>query len=149
MAQLPEAATLSRSHRRHALSSEQRRSVGYLSAETAQKLADLGKTVGASLPQVLISLVAAYYQRVSGVNDLVFLMPVSGRINAMLRNSLAPSVNAVPVRTSFHPQMTSAELFVLIRETVGKHYVISSIALKICVAILAVSPKSRILRGLA
>jgi enterobactin synthetase component F len=118
LAQLPEAATLSRSHRRHALSSEQRRSVGYLSAETAQKLADLGKTVGASLPQVLISLVATYFQRVSGVNDLVFLMPVSGRINAMLRNSIAPSVNAVPVRASFHPQMTSSELFVQISKTV-------------------------------
>ena len=118
LAQLPEAATLSRSHRRHALSNEQRRSVGYLSAETAQKLADLGKTVGASLPQVLISLVAAYYQRVSGVNDLVFLMPVSGRMNAMLRHSLAPSVNAVPVRASFQPQMTAAELFVQISKTV-------------------------------
>jgi enterobactin synthetase component F len=118
LAQLPEAATLSRSHGRHALSSEQRRSAGYLSAETAQALADLGKTVGASLPQVLTSLVAAYYQRVSGVNDLVFLMPVSGRINAMLRHSLAPSVNAVPVRASFHPQMTSAELFVQISKTV-------------------------------
>jgi enterobactin synthetase component F len=118
LAQLPEAATLSHSHRRHGLSREQRRSVGYLSAETAQKLADLGKTVGASLPQVLTSLVAAYYQRVAGVNDLVFLMPVSGRINAMLRRSLAPSVNAVPIRASFHPQMTSAELFAQISKTV-------------------------------
>jgi enterobactin synthetase component F len=118
LAQLPEAATLSRSHRRHGLSSELRRSVGYLSAETAQQLADLGKTVGASLPQVLTSLVAAYYQRVSGVTDLVFLMPVSGRINAMLRDSLAPSVNAVPVRALFHAHMTSTELFAQISKTV-------------------------------
>jgi enterobactin synthetase component F len=118
LAQLPEAATLSHNHGRHVLSSEQRRSVGYLSAETAQQLADLGKIVGASLPQVLTSLVAAYYQRISGVNDLVFLMPVSGRINAMLRHSLAPSVNAVPIRASFHPQMTPAELFVQISKTV-------------------------------
>ncbi len=118
LAQLPEAVTLSRSHRRHGLSSEQRRSVGYLSAATARQLAELGKTVGASLPQVLTSLVAAYYHRVSGVDDLVFLMPLSGRINAMLRHSLAPSVNAVPIRALFHPQMTPAELFAQISKYV-------------------------------
>ena len=46
----------------------------------AQQLAELGKGAGASLPQVLIALIAAYYQRVTGVPDLVFGMPVSGRV---------------------------------------------------------------------
>ena len=111
LAQLPEAVTLSRSRRRHSLSSELRRSTGYLSAETAGQLAELGKTVGASLPQLLISLVAAYYQRATGVSDLVFGMPVSGRI-ATLRRAVAPSAPMGADPPVVQPEMTAAELFV-------------------------------------
>jgi enterobactin synthetase component F len=118
LAELPEAITLSRSHRRHGLSSELRRSTGYLSAETARRLSELGKSTAASLPQVLISLVAAYYQRVSGVNDLVFNMPVSGRINVVLRNSVSVSANMVPIRLSFTPDTTAAELFAQVSRVV-------------------------------
>ncbi|HEX3569241.1 MAG TPA: condensation domain-containing protein, partial [Acidobacteriaceae bacterium] len=118
LAQLPEAVTLSRSPRRHGLSSELRRSVGHLSAETARQLAEFGKSTGASLPQVLISLIAAYYQRVTGVRDLVFGMPVSGRINGALRNSVSVSANVVPIRLSFTAEMTAADLFAQVSRTV-------------------------------
>src|SRR4030081_815130 len=97
LAQLPEAVTLSRSRRRHNLSSNLRRSTGHLSPETAGQLADLGKSAGISLPQVLISLVAAYCQRATGVSDLVFGMPVSGRI-AALRRAVSVCANIVPIR---------------------------------------------------
>jgi enterobactin synthetase component F len=118
LAQLPEAVTLSRSSRRHGLSSELRRSVGYLSAETARQLAELGKSTGASLPQVLISLIAGYYQRVTGVRDLVFGMPVSGRINGALRNSVSVSANVVPIRVFFTVETTAADLFAQVSRTV-------------------------------
>lgn len=118
LAQLPEAVTLSHSPRRHGLSSELRRSVGYLSAEAARQLAEFGKSTGASLPQVLISLIAAYYQRATGVRDLVFGMPVSGRINGALRNSVSVSANVVPIRVSFTAEMTAADLFVHVSRTV-------------------------------
>jgi enterobactin synthetase component F len=118
LAQLPEAVTLSRSPRRHGLSGELRRSVGYLSAETARQLAEFGKSTGASLPQVLISLIATYYQRVTGVRDLVFGMPVSGRINGALRNSVSVSANVVPIRLSFMAEMTAADLFAQVSRTV-------------------------------
>ena len=118
LAQLPEAVTLSHSPRRHGLSSELRRSVGYLSAETARQLAEFGKGTGASLPQVLISLIAAYYQRVTGVRDLVFGMPVSGRINGALRNSVSVSANVIPIRVSFTAGMTAADLFAQVSRTV-------------------------------
>jgi len=118
LAQLPEAVTLSHSHRRRGLSSELRRSVGYLSAETARQLAEFGKSTGASLPQVLISLIAAYYQRVTGVGDLVFGMPVSGRINGALRNSVSVSANVVPIRIQFTAEMTSADLFAQVSRAV-------------------------------
>jgi enterobactin synthetase component F len=118
LAQLPEAVTLSHSPRRHGLSSELRRSVGYLSAEAARQLAEFGKSAGASLPQVLISLIAAYYQRVTGVSDLVFGMPVSGRINGALRNSVSVSANVVPIRISFTAEMTATDLFAHVSRTV-------------------------------
>ncbi|MGH8758587.1 MAG: amino acid adenylation domain-containing protein, partial [Burkholderiales bacterium] len=118
LAQLPEAVTLSRSHRRHGLGSSLRRSVGHLSAATARQLAELGKTAATSLPQVLISLIAAYYQRVTGVDDLVFGMPVSGRLTAALHRSPGMSVNVVPIRLSFTPQMTAAELFAQVSRVV-------------------------------
>ncbi|HZD45927.1 MAG TPA: condensation domain-containing protein, partial [Acidobacteriaceae bacterium] len=118
LAQLPEAVTLSRSSRRHGLSSELRRSVGYLSAETARQLAEFGKSTGASLPQVLISLIAAYYQRVTGARDLVFGMPVSGRINGALRNSVSVSANVAPIRVSFTAESTAADLFAQVSRTV-------------------------------
>jgi enterobactin synthetase component F len=118
LAQLPEAVTLSHSPRHHGLSSELRRSVGYLPAETARQLAELGKRTEASLPQVLISLIAAYYQRVTGVSDLVFGMPVSGRINGALRNSVSVSANVVPIRVSFTAETTAADLFAQVSRTV-------------------------------
>src|SRR5262245_37269926 len=111
LADLPEAVTLSRSRRRHSLSSDLRRSTGYLSAETARQLAELARRAVVSVPQLLTSLVAAYYHRASGVNDLVFGMPVSGRINAALRQAVSVCANMVPIRLSFTPEMTASGLF--------------------------------------
>src|SRR6202789_3204972 len=118
LAELPEAVTLSHSPRRHGLSSELRRSIGYLPAETARQLVEFGKSTGASLPQVLISLIAAYYQRVTGARDLVFGIPVSGRINGALRNSVSVSANVVPIRVSFTAETIAADLFAQVSRTV-------------------------------
>jgi enterobactin synthetase component F len=119
LAQLPEAVTLSRARRRPGLSSNLRRSTGHLSAETAGQLAELGKSAGISLPQLLISLVAAYFQRATGVSDLVFDMPVSGRI-AALRRAVSVCANMVPIRLSFTPEITAAELFAQVSRMVGQ-----------------------------
>ena len=118
LANMPEAITLSSSRQRHGLTSKLLRSSGHLSAEIARQLTDLGKSIGASLPQVLISLVAAYYQRASGVSDLVFGMPVSGRLNSALRNSVSVSANIIPIRASFAPEMTALDLVTQISRTV-------------------------------
>lgn len=111
LAQLPATVTLSRSHRRYGLSNQLRRSVGYFAAETARRLTELGKTAEASLPQVLIGLIVAYYQRATGVEDLVVGMPVSGRVKSELRRSLSVSANVVPIRIRFTPELTALELF--------------------------------------
>jgi enterobactin synthetase component F len=118
LAGMPEAITLSSSRQRHGLNSSLLRSSGYLSVEISRQLADFGKVIGASLPQVLISLIAAYYQRATGVSDLVFGMPVSGRLSSVLRNSVSVSANIVPIRASFTPEMTALDLVTQISKTV-------------------------------
>lgn len=111
LAHLPEAVTLSGSRCRHGLSGQLRRSTGYLSTEAVRRLADLAKAAAISLPQLLTSLIAAYYQRATGATDLVFAMPVSGRINATLRRAVSVCANMAPIRLSFTPEMTADELF--------------------------------------
>jgi len=110
LAQLPAAVTLSRNHRHSGLSNELCRSIGYFSAETAQRLSELGRNAEASLPQVLIALIVGYYQRATGVDDLVVGMPVSGRVKGELRRSLSVSANVVPIRIRFTSQTTAVEL---------------------------------------
>ncbi|WNL46955.1 amino acid adenylation domain-containing protein [Dyella sp. BiH032] len=111
LAALPEAVTLSRRQHRPGLGDRLCRSTGYLSPETTQRLAELGKATGASLPQVLIGLVAAYYHRVTGAEDLVFGMPVSGRLNAEARRAPSMFANVVPIRLRFTRDMAAGELF--------------------------------------
>ncbi len=111
LAQLPETITLSLSHRRYGLSSQLRRSVGSFTAETARQLTELGRTADASLPQVLIGLIVAYYHRATGAGDFVVGMPVSGRVKSELRRSLSVSANVAPIRIRFTPKMTAVELF--------------------------------------
>lgn len=118
LAQRPDTVTLSHSHRRYGLSSQLRRSVGYFSAESARRLAELGRMAEASLPQVLISLIVAYYQRATGVDDLVVGMPVSGRVKSELRRSLSVSANVVPIRVKFNSETSAVELFSQVSQVV-------------------------------
>lgn len=111
LAGLPEAVTLSRRQHRPGLADSLRRSTGYLSPEVSRRLGELGKATGASLPQVLIGLVAAYYHRVTGADDLVFGMPVTARLNAAARQMPGIFVNVVPIRLRFAPELTAGGLF--------------------------------------
>lgn len=111
LANLPKAVTLSRRASRHGLSSDLRRSSGQFPVEMIRRLASLGRESSASLPQVLISLVIAYYQRATGAKDLVVGMPVSGRMSPVLKRSLTVSANVLPIRVTFTPGMRIGELF--------------------------------------
>ncbi|WP_266157184.1 amino acid adenylation domain-containing protein [Dyella silvatica] len=110
LASLPEAVTLARGSRRHGMGGLQR-SVGHLPSATVEKLRELGKQHAASLPQVLIALVTAYYQRITGASDLVIGMPVAGRVNAVVRAAPGMMVNIVTLCLSFTPQLSAVELF--------------------------------------
>ncbi|AWV06080.1 non-ribosomal peptide synthetase [Marilutibacter maris] len=109
LADLPEAVTLARGARSD--EGGLRHSIGYLPIAKARRLDELGRRHSASLPQVLIALIAAYFHRATGANDLVFGMPVSGRVGAALRASPGMVANAVTIRLSFAPGSTATDLF--------------------------------------
>jgi enterobactin synthetase component F len=94
------------------------RGSGYLSDANVCRLRELGRAHGASLPQVLIALVAAYYHRVTGVDDLIFGMPVTGRVNARYRNTPGMVANAVFIRLAMQPEQPFHSLFAQVSSTV-------------------------------
>ncbi|MFC5739985.1 non-ribosomal peptide synthetase [Dyella tabacisoli] len=110
LAALPEAVTLARGSRRQGMGGLQR-SIGHLPSATVERLRELGKQHAASLPQVLIALITAYYHRVTGAKDLVIGMPVSGRVNAALRAAPGMLANVVTLCLSFTPSLSAVELF--------------------------------------
>ncbi|MGH9379699.1 MAG: condensation domain-containing protein, partial [Thermoanaerobaculia bacterium] len=118
LADLPEAVTLARGPRRD--EGGLQHSVGYLPVAKARRLAALGGESGVSLPQVLIGLIAAYYHRVTGARDLVFAMPVSGRVGAAWRKLPGMAANAMPLRLAFAPETTAIELFEQVSQVVRR-----------------------------
>ena len=117
LADLPDAVSLSRLGPHNSMGGL-RRSTGHLSIDTVHRLRELGKQTSTSLPQILIALVAAYYHRATGANDLVIGMPVSGRINAALRKTPGMVANIVAIRLQFTPDITAAELFTQVAQVV-------------------------------
>lgn len=109
LADLPEAVSLSQ-HGRHRSMGGLRRSSGQLSPAQVRQLAELGRAHAASLPQVLISLVAAYYHRVTGADELVIGMPVAARVSQALRTVPGMMANAVALRLRFSPQDSAIDL---------------------------------------
>ncbi|MBE1160099.1 non-ribosomal peptide synthetase [Dyella acidiphila] len=117
LAELPDAVSLARLGPHHSMGGL-RRSTGHLSRATVQRLHALGKETGTSLPQMLIALVAAYYHRATGANDLVIGMPVSGRLNGALRRTPGMVANIIAIRLSFTPQTTAIDLFAQVAQVV-------------------------------
>ncbi|APP83277.1 non-ribosomal peptide synthetase [Xanthomonas hortorum pv. vitians] len=116
LADLPPPTTLSRlgSHPSTGLL----RSTGYFSPQQVVRLHALGKQYGASLPQMLISLIAAYYYRCTGAEDLVLAMPVTGRINARYRKTAGMVANLISLRLKMDPQQPLHTLFTQVSSVV-------------------------------
>ncbi|WP_394179960.1 amino acid adenylation domain-containing protein [Marinomonas posidonica] len=90
--------------------SPMRRQTLRLSAALSEHLNQIGQAFGASRPQTLIALVAAYFYRMTGADDLVMAMPVSARVNAIQKKTPAMLANAVPIRLTFSSSMCFQEL---------------------------------------
>ncbi|UTV98198.1 amino acid adenylation domain-containing protein [Marinomonas rhizomae] len=89
-----------------------------LSQELKDKLITIGQQVNASLPQTLIALVAAYFYRMTGANDLIFAMPVTARTQRLQRNTPGMMANAVPIRLSLSTEITLEELITQVSKVV-------------------------------
>ncbi|RYF82644.1 MAG: amino acid adenylation domain-containing protein [Comamonadaceae bacterium] len=75
-----------------------------------RQLRQLARERGGTLPQALIGLVAAYVHRLSGAEDLVFGMPVTGRTTPAMRRIPGMMANAVALRLRITGQSSLADL---------------------------------------
>ncbi|ODC04609.1 hypothetical protein BFW38_14815 [Terasakiispira papahanaumokuakeensis] len=92
----------------------------HLSQALAEQLASISQSYGASQPQALIALVAAYFYRMTGAEDLVFAMPVTARISRQHRQIPGMMANAVPIRLSMSTTMTLGDLIQQVSQVVLK-----------------------------
>lgn len=95
-----------------------RRSTARLSSSASSTLRQLGKQAEGSLPQVLISLFAAYIYRMTGSDDLVFGMPVTARANREMRNIPSMMANAVSIRLAMNADLNLTSLLKQVSKTV-------------------------------
>ncbi|MEI2453351.1 MULTISPECIES: non-ribosomal peptide synthetase [Lysobacter] len=116
LAELPEAVTLAR--RRVRNNGGLRRASGQVGNDVRERLAEIARDCGVSLPQVLIALIAAYYHRATGAEDLVFGMPVTGRVNHAMRSTPGMAANVVAIRLKMHADMSMPELFAQVSRVV-------------------------------
>lgn len=108
LAGLPEPISLAK--RRAAPTGGLLRSTARLSQEKSVLLREIAKQAGGTMPQVLIALLAAYIYRVSGADDLVMGMPVTGRTSGVLRRIPGMMANAIAVRLAMSPEVTLGDL---------------------------------------
>ena len=80
-----------------------------ISHETVAHLSALGREHNATLPQVLVAILAAYAFRLTGQADLVLGMPVSGRSSA-LRLVPGMAANAVALRFAMATGLSFVEI---------------------------------------
>jgi enterobactin synthetase component F len=91
-----------------------------LSLPVSQCLREMADQLSHSLPQLMISLLAAYIYRMSSTEDLVFGMPVSARVNRKQRSTPCMMANAVAIRLAMKPDLKMPELLSLVASTVRK-----------------------------
>lgn len=96
LAHIPDAASLS--NKIEPSDKDFLRKAIKLSQPLTDALSSISKNTQASLPQTLIALVAAYFYRMTGAEDLVFAMPVTARTSRLHRNIPGMMANAVPIR---------------------------------------------------
>ena len=94
------------------------RATALLPQDAVLRLRDRIRGMNVSLPQALIALVAAYYFRMTGAEDLVFGLPVTARTSGVMRRIPGMVANAVPIRLRMSEDDTAEALFVQVSRTV-------------------------------
>ncbi len=78
----------------------------HLPAARVQALQAIAQQQGATLPQILIALTAAYLYRATGTEDMVIGIPVTARHNERMRRVPAMVANALPLRLAMRADLT-------------------------------------------
>jgi enterobactin synthetase component F len=81
-----------------------------LDRDGVKSLQMMSKSLGASVPQTLIALVAAYYARATDCEELTMITMVTARLSQASRRIPGMMANAVPLRFSMAPDLTLREL---------------------------------------
>ncbi|AKJ29077.1 non-ribosomal peptide synthetase [Caldimonas brevitalea] len=82
-----------------------------LPAATGDALRAIARDNGAGVPPLLIALVAAYLYRMTGQEDLVLGLPVTGRPGRELRRIPGMLANVLPLRFEMTPNLGFGALF--------------------------------------
>ncbi|MFK0179334.1 amino acid adenylation domain-containing protein [Streptomyces xanthochromogenes] len=94
-----------------------RRSVR-LSAETAERVRTVARSARTPWTMLMIALVSAYVHRVSGKDELVLGLPVTGRTTELTRRTPGMSSNIVPLRVGVRPDVPLTGLVGAVRDQV-------------------------------
>ncbi|MBB5954040.1 amino acid adenylation domain-containing protein/non-ribosomal peptide synthase protein (TIGR01720 family) [Saccharothrix tamanrassetensis] len=86
------------------------RRTSVLSAGTARALRDLATRSTSTWPAVVLSAVAAYTQRLTGVGDVLLTLPATARMGATMRAVPGMVANYLPLRVRVRPDDTRPDL---------------------------------------
>ncbi|NUS93221.1 MAG: amino acid adenylation domain-containing protein, partial [Nocardia sp.] len=81
-----------------------------LPARPAEMLDHFSADLHASPAQVIVAAFSAFLARMTGADDVVLSMPVSGRVTRRLRHAAAMLANMVPIRFALTPETTVEQL---------------------------------------
>ena len=86
------------------------RQTAYLAPSTLDKLRATGRSSGFQSGPLVIAGVAAYLHRLTGAQDLILAMPVTGRLKAAFRRVPGMVANLLPLQLTVRPRMSLSEL---------------------------------------
>ncbi|GAC56448.1 putative non-ribosomal peptide synthetase [Gordonia hirsuta DSM 44140 = NBRC 16056] len=107
---LPERVTLARSGIIAPLSFNNIVAGQPLGSDFQERLADVAKSLNASLAVVLTSAFGAFLSRMTGADDIALSLPIMGRTNAKIKRSGGMVSNVVPIRLQDISTKTPREL---------------------------------------
>ncbi|RPK41079.1 non-ribosomal peptide synthetase [Streptomyces sp. ADI93-02] len=108
MTDLPEPISLS--HQGIPVPERSLRDSGTLASDLADQIRAGSRAVRSTWSGLAITACAAYLHRLTGTDDVVIGMPVTGRVGKTMRQGVAMMSNIVPLRLRPRPGMTVAEL---------------------------------------
>ncbi|WP_324192379.1 amino acid adenylation domain-containing protein [Nocardia transvalensis] len=89
-----------------------------LAPETADRLASVRDSIGATFPELTVTAFACYLAAMTGSDDVVLSLPVAARPSAALRRSAGSVSNVVPLRLTGIRETTAAAAVELVRARV-------------------------------